>query len=111
MMTDGARGVLLSNGKLVFRAGVYKEKRIADRTGAGDAFASGFLASLLVHATPASIRTRQIAPSEYERAIRFASANATSVVEVIGAEPGILKKGEFERSSRWRKLPITHHTL
>ncbi len=46
VMTDGAKGVLLSNGSTIFRAGIFKEKRLVDRTGAGDAFASGFVAYL-----------------------------------------------------------------
>ena len=53
---------------------------VIDRTGAGDAFGSGFLSQ---YAQGASLRD----------AIIFASANSTSVVQKIGAKEGILHKG------------------
>ena len=111
VMTDGKNGVMVSDGKNLFHAGVYRGKKVVDRTGAGDAFASGFLASLLSRVKPADIKKRTIAMTEYVRAMQFASANATSVVEHIGAEPGILKKGEFEKQNRWRRLVIKHRTI
>jgi len=103
LMTDGPKGVIASDGRQMYRSGVYKEKRIADRTGAGDAFGSGFVAML---AGKKLDHNGVYAEKDIERAIRFASANATSVVEVIGTEPGILRKGQFEREARWRHLAI-----
>ncbi len=93
VMTDGPRGVKVSDGKKIYRAGIFKEKKIADRTGAGDAFGSGFVSGL--------IRSK----GSVEYAIRLGSANATSVVEQIGAQTGILRRNEFT-SRRWAKLPV-----
>ncbi|PJC65525.1 MAG: hypothetical protein CO020_00175, partial [Candidatus Colwellbacteria bacterium CG_4_9_14_0_2_um_filter_50_12] len=43
-VTSGPAGVTVSDGKFVYRAGIFKEKKLVDRTGAGDAFGSGFVA-------------------------------------------------------------------
>ncbi|MFY9493385.1 MAG: carbohydrate kinase family protein [Minisyncoccia bacterium] len=93
ILTDGPKGVWVSDGKKIYQAGIFKNKSIIDRTGAGDAFGSGFVAGLA--------RSNNI-----EAAIRLASANATNVVEYIGAKAGILTKDQFENDSRWRELKI-----
>jgi sugar/nucleoside kinase (ribokinase family) len=128
VMTDGPKGVLVSAGSKIYSAGIYKNKKVADRTGAGDAFGSGFLAGLMRRAAiknpafvpliPGLLPVRQkskLATPEFSEkdiiyAIRLGSANAASVVEQIGAEPGILRKTEF-LSPRWKKLPIRIRSL
>jgi hypothetical protein len=45
-----------------------------------------------------------------EEAIRLASANATAVVERIGAKAGILTASQFARDARFKNL-ITRKTL
>ncbi len=94
-MTDGQNGVLVSDGAHVYHAGIYSEKKMVDRTGAGDAFGSGFVASLID------------APSNIERAIRLGSANATAKVEGMGAKHGLLTREQFEQDKRWKNLMIT----
>ncbi|QWQ31164.1 carbohydrate kinase family protein [Candidatus Minimicrobia vallesae] len=42
-MTDGVNGSIASDGKTIVRALMYDDRPSIDRTGAGDAFASGFL--------------------------------------------------------------------
>lgn len=98
VMTKGPGGVVVSDGKYIYRAGIFKEKRYIDRTGAGDAFGSGFVAGL--------IRTGKI-----EEAIRLGSANATSMVEHLGAKAGILSKTQFLKEKRWRNLKISKSKL
>ena len=102
-VTAGPKGVMVSDGEVVYCAGVFPEKKIADRTGAGDAFGSGFLAGLLARGWDGRKKT---GAETVEYAIRLASANATSVVEKIGATPGVLTKREFKTSPRWSKLKI-----
>lgn len=80
IVSDGPNGVCASDGKTIVTAGMYEDVPVLDRTGAGDAFASGFLSQW---AKGASLR----------EAIIFASANSTSVVGMIGAKPGILHEG------------------
>ena len=95
VMTDARNGVTVSDGNYLYHAGIYKEKKMIDRTGAGDAFGSGFVASLMDF------------PQDIERAIRLGSANATAKVEGMGAKYGLLTKSQFEKDKRWRKLTIT----
>lgn len=113
VLTDGKRGVYVSDGVSVYRAGVYHEKRIADRTGAGDAFGSGFVAGLLQ--TRTRIGGRAVCdlypPEAIEFAIKLGSANATAVVEHIGAKEGILAKRDFAQNPRWKNLAITRIKL
>lgn len=82
VVTDGPRGAKVSDGRYLYTAETFKEKKLVDRTGAGDAFGSGFVAGL--------IEKRDI-----HYALRLAAANATSVVEQVGAQAGILTKKDF----------------
>ncbi len=104
-ITNGDEGVTVSEGKFVYRAGTFKERALLDRTGAGDAFGSGFVAGLLRSGITRK-NIHAVSQTQIADAIRFASANATSVVEHLGATEGILRKKEFENSTRWRKLKI-----
>lgn len=102
VMTDGPKGALVSDGECIFSAGIYKEQKLVDRTGAGDAFGSGFVAGLARMAKPGA----RFSEAAIEYAIRLGSANATSVVESVGAQNGILKKADFENNRRWKKLAL-----
>lgn len=77
IVSDGPNGVVATDGKTIVRAGMYEDVPVLDRTGAGDAFASGFLSQW---SQGKSLRD----------SIIFASANSTSVVTKIGAKAGIL---------------------
>ncbi len=92
IVTDGPRGALASFGQNVYRCGTFKESGPVYRTGAGDAFGSGFLAGF--------IRTNDIGHS-----LRLAAANSTSVIEQIGAQKGILTKKKFD-DKRWKFLNL-----
>lgn len=80
IVSDGPNGVVASDGKTVVEAGMYEDVPVVDRTGAGDAFGSGFLSH---YALGKSLK----------ESIIFASANSTSVVQSVGAKEGILHKG------------------
>ena len=82
--TNGGGGsYAVATGKL-FQAGIYQKVKVIDRTGAGDAFGSGFVAAIAMG-------------SAIEDAISLGSANATSVVTKIGAKPGILTTNRIRR--------------
>lgn len=79
VMTDGPKGVTATDRQQVITAGMYEDVPVIDRTGAGDAFASGLVAKLAQG-------------TSLSEAIIFASANSTSVVGRIGAKGGILDR-------------------
>ncbi len=85
VVTKGAKGSVVLAERTIYRAGAPSIKPL-DKTGAGDAFASGFLTGLL--------RKNSI-----EYAIQFATANATHCISKFGAKNGLLKKGEKIRLS------------
>jgi sugar/nucleoside kinase (ribokinase family) len=80
IVSDGPNGVVACDGKTIVTAGMYQDVKVIDRTGAGDAFGSGFLSQWC---NGASLKD----------SIIFGSANSTSVVTFIGAKKGILHKG------------------
>ncbi|OGY62874.1 MAG: hypothetical protein A2745_01920 [Candidatus Harrisonbacteria bacterium RIFCSPHIGHO2_01_FULL_44_13] len=108
-VTDGPRGVTVSDGENLYKAGIFPEKQLVDRTGAGDAFGSGFVAGLL----RCQLRTKNLEPrtDDIKYAIRLASANATSVVEHIGATEGTLTREQFEQDPRWQEFKIEVKSL
>lgn len=108
-VTDGEKGVTVSDGKNLYTAGVFKEKQLVDRTGAGDAFGSGFVAGLMRRQKIS--RSKEYTADDIRFAIRLATANATSVVEKIGATEGILTKKRFETASEYNSLAITTQVL
>lgn len=78
IVTDGARGAYAHKDGTTWFVATQKVKAVS-RTGAGDAFGSGFVA--------AYAKTNAIEPS-----LALATLNAQSVIEHIGAQAGILKK-------------------
>ncbi|TSC82751.1 MAG: hypothetical protein G01um101420_109 [Parcubacteria group bacterium Gr01-1014_20] len=112
VMTDGPKGVAVSDGRRIYKAGIYREKRVADRTGAGDSFGSGFTAGLLrqassiKHQASRDGRNKIFKEEDIEYAIRLGSANATSNVEEVGAQSGILTRRQFETQARWKNLSV-----
>lgn len=93
IVSDGPRGVCASDGRTMVKAGMYEEVPVIDRTGAGDAFASGFLS---VWSRGGSLRD----------AVIFGSANSTSVVGRIGAKAGILRAG-----AELHGMPLEEHDV
>lgn len=89
IMTKGPEGVVVSDGQYLYQAGT-PESGYIDRTGAGDAFGSGF--------TTAIIKGQSI-----KEAIQLATANATSCVQKFGPTRGLLKKDDF---GPWPKVEV-----
>lgn len=79
VVSDGPNGVIATDGKTIVQAGMYEDVKVIDRTGAGDAFGSGFL-------------SQWAQGKSLKESIIFGSANSTSVVTKIGAKTGILHK-------------------
>jgi len=80
-ITDGAKGAWASDGKTVIHSAIIKVKAV-DCTGAGDAFAAGFLGFYLKGAS-------------LKESLRAGIINSASVVQYIGTTKGLLKKGDI----------------
>lgn len=93
IVSDGPNGVVASDGKTIVKAGMYEDVKVIDRTGAGDAFGSGFL-------------SKWAAGASLKDAITFASANSTSVVQYIGAKKGILGQ-----NVKLHSMPLEEHDV
>lgn len=93
IVSDGPNGVVASDGNSIVKAGMYRDVKVIDRTGAGDAFGSGFLSQWA--------QGKSLVDS-----IVFASANSTSVVQHIGAKRGILQHGV-----KLHSMPLHEHKL
>ncbi len=104
ILTDGKNGVEISDSYHLWKAGIFKNKKIIDRTGAGDAFGSAFVAGLMIKNEDCLKGKCNVSNINY--ALRLASANSTSVVESLGAKVGILTKTQFEKNNRWNNLKI-----
>jgi sugar/nucleoside kinase (ribokinase family) len=93
IVSDGPNGVVATDGQTVVRAGMYEDVPVIDRTGAGDAFGSGFL-------------SQWAQGKGLKHSIHFASANSTSVVTKIGAKVGILTS-----EAKLHEMPISEKSF
>jgi ribokinase len=85
VITDGPNGAYASDGEQRLKMPLYPDPGPpVDRTGAGDAFASTFVAALAKGNT-------------IEGALQWAPINSMSVVQKVGAQAGLLSEAELER--------------
>lgn len=77
LITDGENGAFLFDGKKRYSVTVPQIKTV-EKTGAGDAFGSGFIAGLQIY-------------DDISLALKLASLNALSVVKKFGSQEGLLK--------------------
>ncbi len=82
VLTLGPEGVLVSDKKNIYKAGTPDSPKV-ERTGAGDAFVSGFVSQFI------------LSGGDITKSIQFATANASSVVAQYGPKAGILKKDDW----------------
>ncbi|MEA3453271.1 MAG: carbohydrate kinase family protein [Patescibacteria group bacterium] len=88
IVTGDNKKSIAFDGKNIYRAEGLKVT-IADKTGSGDAFDSGFISSL--------IKTNNI-----KKSLQFATANAAACVQDFGAKEGLLKKRQ-----KYKKVKVT----
>ncbi|HEX7456657.1 MAG TPA: carbohydrate kinase family protein [Candidatus Nanoarchaeia archaeon] len=95
VITDGVGGATACDENYFYHIGTHGNPAV-ERTGAGDAFASGFLAGL-------------IKSGSIEEALELAADNASNVVNYFGAKKGIIHSGEhpFKEKLRVTKKKIT----
>ncbi len=92
VLTLAERGVIAADQEKIYSSPGFKISRPADKTGAGDAFASAFYSSY--------IRTESAVES-----IRRGCANAASVIQIPGAQNGILSLNDYKKPT-WQKIKI-----
>jgi ribokinase len=90
-ITDGKEGAYAYNGIDFYRVGAYPAHRL-DSTGAGDSFASAFLAGII---------EEQSLPT----CLKWGVINSASVIEKIGAQEGLLSKGVIKRRAKEYRWP------
>ncbi|MBI3624186.1 carbohydrate kinase family protein, partial [Candidatus Saccharibacteria bacterium] len=95
VITDGPRGAYASDGESRFKMPLYPDPAPPfERTGAGDAFSSTFVAAIMKG-------------SNLEGALQWAPINAMSVVQKVGAQAGLLTEdqlGEYlQKAPEWYK--------
>jgi ribokinase len=88
VISDGHAGAYASDGANRFKMPIYPDpKPPYDRTGAGDAFTSTFVAAIMKGA-------------DIEGALLWAPVNSMSVVQKVGAQAGLLTEHELEHYLR-----------
>ncbi len=95
VITDGPQGAYASDGQSRFKMPPYPDPAPPfERTGAGDAFSSAFVAAL-------------IKGSNLEGALQWAPINSMSVVQKVGAQAGLLSQDEIgellQKAPEWYK--------
>lgn len=84
IVTDGMNGTFATDGSQYWHAGVFPIEA-TERTGAGDAFSTGSIAALVSGKT-------------LPESLVWGTVNATSVVQEVGPQPGLLNK---EQLNQW----------
>lgn len=100
VITKGKEGSEVVADKKRYKAGIFREEKFVDRTGAGDAFGSGFVSGF-IHQGENPFDTQCI-----KEAIKLGSANSTAIVEHLGAKDNILSKQKYKEENRWDNFEI-----
>ena len=88
VVTDGRNGsYAITDKDEIFQIGVASDRKPIERTGAGDAYAVGFIYAF-------------INGYSVKEAMRYGAINADCVVYEIGAQKGLLKKEELDKKSK-----------
>ena len=97
-ITDGARGTQASDGTTLYNCPVVNDTHIVDTTGAGDAFGTGVTWGLLQGMT-------------LKESLKVGTINAASVVQTIGAQPGLLTDTEMRKQLQKSNLHVEESGL
>lgn len=92
-ITDGRSGAITIDSEHVYFCPTEKDLTVTDTTGAGDAFGVGMSYALLQGWS-------------LPEALKAGTLNAASVVAIVGAQAGLLRKEELEKRLRSTTLPV-----
>ncbi len=82
VMTDGPNGAYACNGQTCVHIPII-DAPVVERTGAGDAFSTGFMAAIILG-------------KDIETAMKWGTVNSAAVIGKVGAEQGLLRTGEID---------------
>jgi len=89
VVTDGSHGAYGFDGRELLFQPIYPLK-VVERTGAGDAFSTGFTAAL-------------VSGEDLKEALRWGTVNAAFVTQKVGTQAGLLKKAELQKVlKKWK---------
>ncbi len=92
VITDGENGVYVAtNNKIIFHPSI--KTKIEDTLGAGDSFGSCFVGSLLAN-------------KSIENALKRGIINASNVISMMGAKPGLLTEKELSKKENLLKINL-----
>ncbi len=95
LVSDGHAGAYASDGTNRYKMPIYPDpKPPFERTGAGDAFTSTFVAAIMKGA-------------DLQGALLWAPINSMSVVQQVGAQAGLLSESQIDRYLR--EAPANYH--
>ncbi|KKQ90554.1 MAG: hypothetical protein UT11_C0003G0008 [Berkelbacteria bacterium GW2011_GWA2_38_9] len=92
ILTNGLDGAYLLNDEHFYHINAWPNRQLVDQTGAGDAFASGFVSATILR-------------KNVEQALQWGIANSGSVVESIGAQAGLLSFNEIVQIINKDQIP------
>jgi len=90
VLTDGGRGAYAFDGGEIWHLPPFPAK-VVEMTGAGDSFATGFLAARMYG-------------KNLGECLRWGAANSASVISVVGPQPGLLTKPQVTRALRAHRV-------
>ncbi len=91
VITDGENGSYLIDDKSKVHSQTIFKTKVVEKTGAGDAYASGFLAAI-------------ISGFSLKEGMSWGALNSSCVINKIGAQDGLLTKQEMQRRFRNSKI-------
>jgi len=89
VVTDGKEGAKAYDGNTLYEISANRRIEVVDATGAGDAFATGFLGRLMKENWK-----ENISPDSIDEAMKWAIKNSSSVIGYVGGQAGLLKRTE-----------------
>jgi len=84
VITDGKNGSFMLDENNNYLSNGIVEAEVVEKTGAGDAYASGFLSAVILGL-------------DYKISMKWGTENSASVIGKVGAQTGLLRREEIER--------------
>jgi len=90
VITDGKNGAKAYDGHAIYEVPANTRVDVVDSTGAGDAFAVGFVSRLI----DCNFK-EDLSPKDIKDALGWGIKNSSSVIRFVGGQEGLLRQGEL----------------